>query len=51
MMLPPTVVCVEEIAAAPSAAAFIAEQPRVAAVTPVLTQTADGPVMRAELPR
>lgn len=51
MMLPPTVVCVEEIAAAPSAAAFIAEQPPVAAVTPVLTQTADGPVMRAELPR
>lgn len=51
MMLPPTVVCVEEIAAAPSAAAFIAEQPHVAPVTPVLTQTADGPVMRADLPR
>jgi 8-oxo-dGTP pyrophosphatase MutT (NUDIX family) len=51
MMLPPTVICVEEIAAAPSAAAFIAEQPPVAPVTPVLAQTADGPVMRAELPR
>jgi len=51
LMLPPTVVCVEEIAAAASAAAFIAEQPPVAAVTPVLTQTGEGTVMRADLPR
>ena len=51
MMLPPTVVSVEEIAASPSAAAFIAEQPPVAPVMPVLTQTPDGPVMRTELPR
>jgi hypothetical protein len=32
-------------------AAFIAEQPPVAPVMPVLTQTPDGPVMRTELPR
>ncbi|SES33372.1 hypothetical protein SAMN05216199_2918 [Pedococcus cremeus] len=51
LMLPPTVVCVEEVAAAASAAAFIAEQPPVAAVTPVLTETPDGLVMRADLPR
>jgi 8-oxo-dGTP pyrophosphatase MutT (NUDIX family) len=51
MMLPPTLVSVEEIAAAASAASFIAEQPPVAPVTPRLTQTPDGPVMRAELPR
>ncbi|MDF2144744.1 NUDIX domain-containing protein [Knoellia sp. p5-6-4] len=51
MMLPPTLVSVEEIAAASSAAAFIAERPPVAPVTPRLTQTPDGPVMRAELPR
>jgi 8-oxo-dGTP pyrophosphatase MutT (NUDIX family) len=51
LMLPPTVVSVEEVAAAPSAAAFIAERPPVAAVTPVLTETPDGLVMRADLPR
>lgn len=50
-MLPPTVVSVEEIASAASAAGFIAEEPPVAPVMPVLTDTGDGLVMRTELPR
>jgi 8-oxo-dGTP pyrophosphatase MutT (NUDIX family) len=50
-MLPPTVVSVEEIAAAASAEAFIAETVQVAPVMPVLVDGPDGPVMRAELPR
>ena len=51
MMLPPTLVSVEEIAAAESASVFLAEQPPVAPVMPVLTQTDDGLVLRTELPR
>jgi len=51
LMLPPTVVSVEELAAAPSAAAFVAEQPPVVPVQPELVDTGDGLVMRAELPR
>jgi 8-oxo-dGTP pyrophosphatase MutT (NUDIX family) len=51
LMLPPTVVSVEEVAAAPSAADFIAEQPPVAAVLPVLVETPEGLVLRSELPR
>jgi hypothetical protein len=51
MMLPPTLVSVEEIAAAESASAFLAEQPPVAPVMPVLTQTDGGLVLRTELPR
>ena len=51
LMLPPTIVAVEEVAAATSAAAFIAEQPAVAPVQPELVDTGDGLVMRAELPR
>ena len=50
-MLPPTVVSVEEVAAAPSAAEFIAETVRIAPVMPVLADTPDGPVLRADLPR
>jgi hypothetical protein len=50
-MLPPTIVSVEEIAGAQSAAQLVAERPAVAPVMPVLTDTADGPVLRAELPR
>ncbi len=50
-MLPPTIVSVEEIAGAQSAAQLVAERPSVAPVMPVLTDTADGPVLRAELPR
>jgi 8-oxo-dGTP pyrophosphatase MutT (NUDIX family) len=51
LMLPPTVVAVEEVAAATSAAAFIAERPVVAPVQPELVDTGDGLVMRTELPR
>jgi 8-oxo-dGTP pyrophosphatase MutT (NUDIX family) len=51
LMLPPTVVAVEEVADATSAAAFIAEQPVVAPVQPELVDTGNGLVMRAELPR
>jgi 8-oxo-dGTP pyrophosphatase MutT (NUDIX family) len=51
LMLPPTVVCVEEVAAAPSARAFIAEQPPVSPVQPQLVRTDEGLVMRADLPR
>ena len=51
LMLPPTIVAVEEVAAATSAAEFIAEQPVVAPVQPVLLDTGQGLVLRAELPR
>jgi hypothetical protein len=44
-------VAVEDVAAARSAAAFIAEQPVVAPVQPQLVDTGNGLVMRAELPR
>jgi 8-oxo-dGTP pyrophosphatase MutT (NUDIX family) len=51
LMLPPTVVAVEEVAAATSAAAFIAETPVIAPVQPELVDTGDGLVLRADLPR
>jgi 8-oxo-dGTP pyrophosphatase MutT (NUDIX family) len=51
LMLPPTIVSVEEVAAASSASAFAAEQPPVARVMPVLTETPAGLVLRTELPR
>jgi 8-oxo-dGTP pyrophosphatase MutT (NUDIX family) len=51
LMLPPTVVNVEEVAAAAGAAEFIAEHPVVTTVQPELVETPDGIVMRAELPR
>ena len=51
LMLPPTVVCVEEIAAATSAEAFIAELPPVAPVEPEVVETPAGLVLRARLPR
>ena len=51
LMLPPTIVSVEEVAAASSASAFVAEQPPVATVMPVLTETPAGLVLRTELPR
>lgn len=50
LMLPPTVVCLEQLAAAPTAAAFLAEQPRVHEVMPVLVETADGLTLEADLP-
>jgi 8-oxo-dGTP pyrophosphatase MutT (NUDIX family) len=51
LMLPPTVVAVEDVAAATSAAAFIAERPVVSPVQPELIDTSTGLLMRAELPR
>jgi 8-oxo-dGTP pyrophosphatase MutT (NUDIX family) len=51
LMLPPTVVAVEEVAAASSAAEFIAERPVVETVQPELVDTGDGVVLRATLPR
>jgi len=51
LMLPPTVVAVEEVAAATSATAFIAERPVVETVQPELVDTGDGYVLRAALPR
>ena len=51
LMLPPTVVAVEEVAAASSAAGFIAEQPVIETVQPELVDTGDGVVLRATLPR
>ncbi|GAA2735471.1 hypothetical protein GCM10009867_17800 [Pedococcus aerophilus] len=51
LMLPPTVVAVEEVAAASSAADFIAEQPVIETVQPELVDTGSGLVMRADLPR
>ncbi|KRE56543.1 hypothetical protein ASG70_04175 [Phycicoccus sp. Soil748] len=51
LMLPPTVVAVEEVAAASSAAEFIAERPVVETVQPELVDTGSGVVLRATLPR
>ncbi|GAB3439450.1 hypothetical protein GCM10027517_12830 [Phycicoccus ginsengisoli] len=51
LMLPPTVVAVEEVAGARSAADFVAERPRIERVQPELVDTGDGLVLRAELPR
>ena len=51
LMLPTTVVCVEDVAAAASAASFIAEQPPIAPVQPELVETAEGLALRVVLPR
>jgi 8-oxo-dGTP pyrophosphatase MutT (NUDIX family) len=50
LMLPPTVVCVEQVAAASSAADFLATRIRVAPITPVLVRTDDAVVIRCSLP-
>lgn len=49
-MLPPTVVCVEQVAAATSVAEFLAAEVHMAPITPVLTQTGDAVVFRCTLP-
>ena len=50
-MLPPTVVSLEQLASFDSAAAVLADRPRVARVLPTLVVGADGiPVLRTELP-
>ena len=50
LMLPPTVVCVEQVAAAASVAEFLAAEVPMAPITPVLTQTDDAVVFRCTLP-
>lgn len=50
LVLPPTLVCLEEIAAATDAESFVAELREVWSVMPELVQTPDGIVLRAELP-
>lgn len=50
MMLPPTVVSLEQLAAFPSVAAFLADRPAIAPIEPVLTDLGDRLVMRADLP-
>jgi len=50
-MLPPTVVSLEQLAGFSSAPAFLADQPVVARVLPVLVVGRDGEhVLRTELP-
>jgi 8-oxo-dGTP pyrophosphatase MutT (NUDIX family) len=50
LMLPPTVVCVEQVAAASSAAEFLAAEVPMAPVTPVLFRADDAVVIRCVLP-
>jgi 8-oxo-dGTP pyrophosphatase MutT (NUDIX family) len=50
LMLPPTVVCVEQIAAADCAGEFLAAEVSMVPITPVLTQTDDAVVLRCTLP-
>jgi 8-oxo-dGTP pyrophosphatase MutT (NUDIX family) len=49
-MLPPTVVCLEQVAAAVSAAAFLAAEVPIAPITPVLVRAGDAVVIRCTLP-
>ena len=51
LMLPPTVVCVEQVAAAASVAEFLAAEVSIAPITPVLIQTEDAVVIRCTMPR
>jgi 8-oxo-dGTP pyrophosphatase MutT (NUDIX family) len=50
LMLPPTLVCVEEVSVAAAAADFLAAQVSMAPITPVLTRTDDAVVLRCTLP-
>lgn len=50
LMLPPTVVCVEQVAAASSAADFLAAEVRMTSVTPEIIRTDDAVVFRCVLP-
>ena len=50
LMLPPTVVCLEQVAAASCVAEFLAAEVQMAPVTPVLLQTDDAVVIRCVLP-
>jgi 8-oxo-dGTP pyrophosphatase MutT (NUDIX family) len=50
LMLPPTVVCVEQVAAADTADDFLSAEFSVVPITPVLTRTDDAVVFRCNLP-
>ena len=50
LMLPPTVVCVEQVAAAASAAEFLAAEVYIAPVIPVIIATDEAVVIRCTLP-
>jgi len=51
LMLPPTVVCLEQVAAATSAAQFLADEvPMMAPITPVPVRAGDAVVIRCTLP-
>lgn len=47
-LLPPTVVCVEEIAAAPSAAEFVTHSADLPLIMPVIVETPAGPAMQID---
>jgi 8-oxo-dGTP pyrophosphatase MutT (NUDIX family) len=51
LMLPPTVVCVEQAAAAASVAEFLAAEVQMAPIIPVPVQIEDAVVIRCTLPR
>lgn len=48
-LLPPTVVCVEEIADAPSAAGFVRHSDDLPLIMPVVVDTPEGPAMRIDV--
>jgi 8-oxo-dGTP pyrophosphatase MutT (NUDIX family) len=50
LMLPPTLMCVEQVAAAASVAEFLAAEVHLAPITPVLAQVDDAVVLRCMLP-
>jgi hypothetical protein len=50
LMLPPTVVCLEQVAEAASAAEFLAAEILMAPIIPVLVQTDDAVVIRCTMP-
>ncbi len=50
LLLPPTLVALEQLAAFDTAEEFLADAPVVTAVLPALLETADGVVIRADIP-
>lgn len=50
VMLPPTIVMLEQLAACADVAAYLAVEPSVVAVAPELVETPEGLVLRARLP-
>jgi len=50
LLLPPTLVCLEQLTAFGTVESFLADAPVVTEVLPVLVETEDGVVIRADLP-